>query len=163
RRPPLRGPRRVRRGCGQLPRRGRGGGRERTRRRRRREDVVATRGTRPGRRCGRVRGHGRTWREPGADPPGLAAVRRRPLPDGSVSTVFAAPLSDQPPVRGELAFGVLSLPDVRALVTRIAAEAGIAGRASEDLVIAANEVATNSLRHGGGAGTVAVWREDRGV
>ena len=29
-----------------------------------------------------------------------------------------------------------------------------------DFVLAANEVATNSVRHGGGHGTMRIWRED---
>jgi len=29
-----------------------------------------------------------------------------------------------------------------------------------DLVLAVNEVATNSVRHGGGAGTLTLWRDE---
>jgi anti-sigma regulatory factor (Ser/Thr protein kinase) len=53
-----------------------------------------------------------------------------------------------------------NVADVRRLVGRHAADAGVDRERTADLVLAASEVATNSVLHGGGAGTVAVWRED---
>jgi anti-sigma regulatory factor (Ser/Thr protein kinase) len=52
-----------------------------------------------------------------------------------------------------------SLSALRAFVAKAAEAAGIdAGRAAE-LVVAVNEVATNSIRYGGGWGTLRVWKE----
>ena len=49
--------------------------------------------------------------------------------------------------------------EVRRLVARRAAEAGFdVGRAS-DLMLAVSEVASNSVRHAGGRGTLSVWSE----
>ncbi|MBG0832022.1 ATP-binding protein [Planomonospora sp. ID67723] len=41
-----------------------------------------------------------------------------------------------------------------------AAQAGLSGERLDDLLIAANEAAINVLEHGGGQGTVSVWREE---
>ncbi len=48
---------------------------------------------------------------------------------------------------------------MRGLVTAHAARAGLAEGRAADLLLAVNEVATNSLLHGGGRGTVRLWRE----
>ncbi len=57
-----------------------------------------------------------------------------------------------------LSFGPESLAAVRQFVAGHAAEAGLGPAATGDLVLAVNELATNSVRHGGGAGTVRSWR-----
>jgi len=78
---------------------------------------------------------------------------RGPDPD------FGPELSEPvPPVR-ELEVDRRSLPAVRRLVGRQAADAGLAPRFVADLVVAVNELATNSVRHGGGRGRLLVWRE----
>lgn len=41
--------------------------------------------------------------------------------------------------------------------------AGLAEDRTEDLILAVNEIATNSVVHGGGGGTLSVWREDHTV
>jgi len=46
---------------------------------------------------------------------------------------------------------------LRAVVARRAARAGLTPQRREDLVLAINELATNSIRHGGGAGTLTIW------
>jgi anti-sigma regulatory factor (Ser/Thr protein kinase) len=48
-------------------------------------------------------------------------------------------------------------------VTRYGAVAGLGEARTADLVLAVDEVATNSLRHGGGRGTLRIWREDGAV
>lgn len=80
---------------------------------------------------------------------------------GTVSSgaPFSAPL---PPPQGtalELAFDGASLRAVRALVSRQATDAGLPKAGVAQLVTAVNEVATNSIRHGGGRGTLRVWTE----
>ena len=51
-----------------------------------------------------------------------------------------------------------TLGALRRLVSRRARDAGLAGERADDLVLAVNEVATNSIRHGGGRGVMRVWR-----
>ena len=41
----------------------------------------------------------------------------------------------------------------------MAAEAGLGVSRAADLVLAVHELATNTLRHGGGRGTLRMWRE----
>jgi anti-sigma regulatory factor (Ser/Thr protein kinase) len=59
----------------------------------------------------------------------------------------------------ELAFGAGSLTALRELVSCHAAAAGLGAARTADLVLAVDEVVTNSLRHGGGRGTLRVWRD----
>jgi anti-sigma regulatory factor (Ser/Thr protein kinase) len=51
------------------------------------------------------------------------------------------------------------LADVREFVRRHAAEAGLAGGRVRDLVLAASEIAANTLRHTGGRGLVRIWSQ----
>jgi anti-sigma regulatory factor (Ser/Thr protein kinase) len=76
----------------------------------------------------------------------------------AVSEIFGAPLSVPGTVlRGE--FGRDDVPAVRRTVEHFATSCGLAAEKVEDLALAACELATNSIRHGGGAGTVAMWTE----
>jgi anti-sigma regulatory factor (Ser/Thr protein kinase) len=72
---------------------------------------------------------------------------------------FQAPLPDPPGRPPELAFGSGPLDELRALVSRHAAAAGLDPARAADLVLAVDEVATNSVRHGGGSGTLRIWRD----
>jgi anti-sigma regulatory factor (Ser/Thr protein kinase) len=99
-----------------------------------------------------LRTHPLVWdRDPGRPTtyPGLEAVTKpfdRALPD--------------PPFPVEaVSFGPMDLHAARAYVGRIAAGAGLGPLRTYDLVLAASEVVTNSVRHGGGEGTVRVWRD----
>lgn len=58
-----------------------------------------------------------------------------------------------------LSFDLSNLPAVRRTVLAHGAEAGLRAPRDEDLVLAVNELATNSVRHGGGRGTLRLWRE----
>jgi anti-sigma regulatory factor (Ser/Thr protein kinase) len=51
------------------------------------------------------------------------------------------------------------LADVRRRVEQAAVQAGVGRRGVEDLVVAASELAANSVAHGGGRGTLRTWRE----
>ena len=75
----------------------------------------------------------------------------------AIAEPFADPLPQPPVSTRELDFDGESLGAVRALVAARAAEAGLAAERTNDLVLAVNEVATNSVCHGGGAGTLRVW------
>jgi anti-sigma regulatory factor (Ser/Thr protein kinase) len=52
-----------------------------------------------------------------------------------------------------------ALKTVRAVVSAGARRAGLDATATANLVLAANELATNSLCHGGGRGTIGLWRD----
>ncbi|MCU1450417.1 MAG: putative serine/threonine kinase anti-sigma factor [Acidimicrobiales bacterium] len=56
-------------------------------------------------------------------------------------------------------FDVDGLDAVRAFVAGHAARCGMGVEQCEDLIVAVNEVATNSLRHGNGQGRVRVWED----
>ncbi|MGH2687967.1 MAG: anti-sigma factor RsbA family regulatory protein [Actinomycetota bacterium] len=72
--------------------------------------------------------------------------------------------SPLPEPQGEvctLLFGDGSLAAARAEVTEQARLAGIGADRATELVVAVNEVATNSIRYGGGMGTLRMWRDER--
>ncbi len=79
-----------------------------------------------------------------------SAAARRPFggalpePEGGVS---------------ELRYGAGDIAEVRAFVKRHAGEAGFDRMLTEDLVVAVNELATNSIVHAAGFGTVRIWTE----
>jgi anti-sigma regulatory factor (Ser/Thr protein kinase) len=71
-----------------------------------------------------------------------------------------------PPPTGpseELSFEKTTLVRVRRFVSGRASDAGLGTDRVEDLVVAVNEAATNSVRHGGGAGVVRLWLDGRSV
>ncbi|HVD41677.1 MAG TPA: anti-sigma factor RsbA family regulatory protein [Solirubrobacterales bacterium] len=73
---------------------------------------------------------------------------------------FAGELS-VPAARPEVfEFSVTDLGDVRSRVTAAAEEVGMDPGGVADLVVAASELAANSVMHGGGSGTLRLWRED---
>lgn len=59
-----------------------------------------------------------------------------------------------------LDFGLAQLGEVRRLVTQRAVVAGLPADVVDDLVYAVNELASNSIEHGGGSGRLAVWQTD---
>jgi anti-sigma regulatory factor (Ser/Thr protein kinase) len=72
---------------------------------------------------------------------------------------FDRPLAAPPPTARQLRFEptALSLHTLRAVVTEEAAGFGLPPSRTDDLVLAASEVATNSIRHGGGTGVLRLW------
>ncbi len=70
-----------------------------------------------------------------------------------------AGLSVPPATASEMVFDGQTLAAARFLVEETAARAGLDPHRARDLVIAANELATNSVRHGGGAGRLMAWSE----
>jgi anti-sigma regulatory factor (Ser/Thr protein kinase) len=77
----------------------------------------------------------------------------------AIAAPFVDPLPELPGPTTELAFASGPLEGLRSFVAREAAEAGFDEARAADLVLAVHELATNSLRHGGGRGTLRVWRE----
>ena len=59
-----------------------------------------------------------------------------------------------------LRYGAGGLAAVRDRVTTCAARHGLEGARLRELLVAATEVAGNSVRHGGGSGTLRTWAED---
>jgi anti-sigma regulatory factor (Ser/Thr protein kinase) len=51
------------------------------------------------------------------------------------------------------------LSSLRSRLRHRAQQAGLDGTKQEDLVLAGDELAANSIRHGGGAGTMRIWRD----
>jgi anti-sigma regulatory factor (Ser/Thr protein kinase) len=70
---------------------------------------------------------------------------------------FSEPLPAPPASVQALDFDDERLGELRQLITTRGADAGLATSRVEDLVLAVNEIATNSVRHGGGSGTLRVW------
>jgi anti-sigma regulatory factor (Ser/Thr protein kinase) len=76
---------------------------------------------------------------------------------------FEAPLPRPPASAETLAFEDDSLEEVRALVAARGERAGLDPRATEDLVLAVNELVSNSVRHGGGRGVLRMWSTGRTI
>ena len=73
---------------------------------------------------------------------------------------LSAPLPDAPGHPAEHPINWDTLSGIRALVAEHARQAGVSEQRAGDLVLATHEVATNSIRHGGGEGTLRVWHDD---
>jgi anti-sigma regulatory factor (Ser/Thr protein kinase) len=69
----------------------------------------------------------------------------------------ALPAAAEAVLRGE--FGVADVPAVRRTVAQYARTCGLPADKVEILELAASELATNSVRHGGGGGTLAMWTQ----
>ena len=66
----------------------------------------------------------------------------------------------EPPAEARFfAFDRSALAEVRRRVERVAEAAGLGRNRTADLVVAASELAANSVVHGGGGGTLRTWRE----
>lgn len=74
------------------------------------------------------------------------------------SIPFSAPLPEPPPDAEELAYDGRTMDVVRGLIMRRAVDAELGVRATQDLVLAVDEMATNSVRHGGGRGVLRIWQ-----
>lgn len=72
----------------------------------------------------------------------------------------AEPLSVPSSPSLEMGFQSTTLDAVRRFVSQRADDAGLDSARADDLVIAVNEAATNSVRHGGGGGVVRSWEND---
>jgi anti-sigma regulatory factor (Ser/Thr protein kinase) len=70
---------------------------------------------------------------------------------------FDAPLSEPPKEAHRFDFGRKDLQAIREIARSTALGAHLDRSSAEDLVLAVNEVATNSIKHGGGSGTLRAW------
>jgi anti-sigma regulatory factor (Ser/Thr protein kinase) len=73
---------------------------------------------------------------------------------------FAGALSTAPGAAEACKFDLGGLAGVRRRVEAIARRAGLPSLHVSDLAVAANELATNSVSHGGGHGTLRTWLEE---
>jgi anti-sigma regulatory factor (Ser/Thr protein kinase) len=70
---------------------------------------------------------------------------------------FDSPLPPPPATARILGFELDTVAEVRRLVEHSARRAGLSTERAQDLVLAAGELAANSIRHGGGRGILRVW------
>ncbi|HVF06962.1 MAG TPA: sensor histidine kinase [Actinomycetota bacterium] len=100
--------------------------------------------------------------------PSIADRRGRRASDGyqgldAARAPFQAPLPEPPLDASAMPFDADALPQIRAWATDRATTMGLAGSRTDDLVLALGEVAANSIRHGGGRGTLRVWSDHDAV
>ncbi len=78
----------------------------------------------------------------------------RPL---DLDAPFDRPLPPPPGQPVEMPFTARSLHDLRGMISRHAYRAGLGAEETAYFVLAVNEIATNSVRHGGGGGVLCLW------
>lgn len=76
---------------------------------------------------------------------------------------FEGPLPAAPAEAPRVSFGTGGLDGLRGFVYSEAAAVRLPSARADDLVLAVNEVATNSMRHGGGEGVLAIWADGDGL
>jgi anti-sigma regulatory factor (Ser/Thr protein kinase) len=72
---------------------------------------------------------------------------------------FSSPLPDVPPAAVRHSFQGLEIAGVRRCVRDACRAENMTPARADDLMLAAHELATNSVVHGGGRGELAIWRE----
>ncbi len=78
-------------------------------------------------------------------------------PADALAAYPAPPPADLGLPTTELAVRPAGLTDLRRLVTAVASRAGLAGDRVADVVLAVNELASNSVEHGPGTGRLRLW------
>jgi anti-sigma regulatory factor (Ser/Thr protein kinase) len=76
-----------------------------------------------------------------------------------VADPFDRPVPPRPAATASFSFRSNDLGRLRAFVAEQAHRAGLDEMQAEALILAANEIATNSVRHGGGRGEVHTWSD----
>jgi anti-sigma regulatory factor (Ser/Thr protein kinase) len=74
---------------------------------------------------------------------------------------LTSPLAEAPDGAAELRFDGQTLESIRSFVAEHASQVGVGMNRRIELVVAVNEVATNSVKYGGGGGVVRIWSEPR--
>lgn len=72
---------------------------------------------------------------------------------------FSSPLSPPPPDADDWRFEGADLAGLRSIISRLASQSGVPRGSVDDLVLAAHELATNSVVHADGGGTLRTWTE----
>lgn len=73
--------------------------------------------------------------------------------------LFATPFDSPPAGAQGIVVHDRQLTEMRSFVRRSAAGLGVGADRIDDLVLAANEIVTNSFRYGGGSASLSMWRE----
>jgi anti-sigma regulatory factor (Ser/Thr protein kinase) len=89
---------------------------------------------------------------------GEAARSERYSEHGEPLEVFGGELERAPADVWEIPFAKDDLAEIRQLVSSWACREAMPFEATEDLVLAVDEIAANSIRHGGGVGMLRLWR-----
>jgi anti-sigma regulatory factor (Ser/Thr protein kinase) len=91
--------------------------------------------------------------------------RHSPLARGldAISAPFDDPLPEAPHGAPEYVFDRSGLAAIRVLARDMGVRAGLAPTRVSDLALAVDEIATNSIRHGGGRGILRIWIDDQAV
>lgn len=95
--------------------------------------------------------HPLQWHEDGA--------ARTAYDPALVEAVFRDPLPGAPEHARTLAFDRGSVEAVRSVLREVGRDCDLAEDRLDELLVAGWEVATNSVRHGGGGGVLRTWRE----
>ncbi|MCW2983613.1 MAG: regulator of sigma factor [Conexibacter sp.] len=77
---------------------------------------------------------------------------------GELSLPCDRPLTPPPADAEQVVVDLGGLEGLRHVVSGHALAAGLSGSRAAELALAVNELATNSVRHGGGHGTLLIWR-----
>lgn len=86
---------------------------------------------------------------------------RYPDPEFSRSAMLSSALPEPAEPLYQTRFGVEDLQRIRHAVAVCAASAHVSPSRVDDLVLVANELACNSIEHGGGTGTLRMWCDGR--
>ena len=90
-------------------------------------------------------------------------TRRNPrYLDVDPATLLSDPLPGAPEDAAVFPFTDANLPELRAHVAALADRLGLGREQAGDIVLAVDEVATNSYRYGGGGGTLRTWATNSG-
>ncbi|MGB6457133.1 MAG: sensor histidine kinase [Streptosporangiaceae bacterium] len=99
---------------------------------------------------------------PGVFADGKAAPAARYAGAGNLPPACDRPLPS-PPATAETVGYETDLRQVRSLVADHSGRAGLPDERARNLVLAASEIAANTLRHSGGAGTLHIWHTEAEV
>jgi anti-sigma regulatory factor (Ser/Thr protein kinase) len=80
-----------------------------------------------------------------------------------IAAPFDAPLEEPPAGVAEWRFEAATLSQLRKSIRRYGHDAGLDAHTVDDFVTGTNELASNSVVHGGGHGTARLWRDDQVV
>jgi len=107
--------------------------------------------------------HGACFTHPRIAERGESRSSEEYLEPSSAPGPFDGALPDAPAMPAEIPFDIDTLAAVRKMIGAHARQAGLTHVRSAELVLAVNELATNSIRHAGGRGKVRTWTEDEMV
>jgi len=79
------------------------------------------------------------------------------------AAVLSHPLAPVPPGARRINVRLDDLPELREDVRALARSYGVSERRVDDLVLATNELASNTVRHGGSDGVVEIWIRDGSI